>query len=55
MNHDNEKNIVGNQFSFVSTTRNNGIARMSVGKVMVGPQEVTNIPPTSNKTQGVQM
>ncbi|TYK23879.1 Cysteine-rich RLK (receptor-like protein kinase) 8 [Cucumis melo var. makuwa] len=47
--------IMGNQFSFVSIARNNGIPRISVGNSMIGPQEVTNAPPTSNRTQGVPM
>ncbi|TYK01384.1 Cysteine-rich RLK (RECEPTOR-like protein kinase) 8 [Cucumis melo var. makuwa] len=47
--------IMGNQFSFVSTARNNGIPRISVGNSTVGPQEVTNAPPTSNRTQGISM
>ncbi|KAA0026222.1 Cysteine-rich RLK (receptor-like protein kinase) 8 [Cucumis melo var. makuwa] len=46
---------MGNQFSFVSIARNNGIPRISVGNSMVSHQEVTNVTPMSNRTQGVLM
>ncbi|KAA0037200.1 reverse transcriptase [Cucumis melo var. makuwa] len=40
---------------YSSANLNNGIPRISVGNSIVGPQEVTNAPSTSNKTQGVSM
>ena len=46
------RRIVGNQSSYVSIARNNGTPRISVRNSTVGPQEVTNVPPTSNRTQG---
>ena len=45
--------IMGSQFLCVSTARNNGTPRISVGNSTVVPQEVTNGPPTRNRTQDV--
>ncbi|KAA0041425.1 Beta-galactosidase [Cucumis melo var. makuwa] len=45
--------IMGSQFLRVSTARNNGTPRISVGNSTVVPQEVTNGPPTRNRTQDV--
>ncbi|KAA0038787.1 putative mitochondrial protein [Cucumis melo var. makuwa] len=46
---------MGNQFLFVSSARNNSIPRISVGNSTISPQEVTNVPPTSNRTQGIHV
>ncbi|KAL0556911.1 hypothetical protein IC582_005428 [Cucumis melo] len=45
--------IMGSQFLCVSTARNNGTPRISVGNFTVVPQEVRNGPPTRNRTQDV--
>ena len=45
--------IMGSQFLCVSTARNNGTPRISVGNSMVIPYEVRNGPPTRNRTQDV--